>query len=135
MRQTTIVVVESDPSVRHLFDEVLHDEGYRVRLLEPRALCPSRLAAAAPDLVLLEITPATTPEVLALVGLLRRRPDTAQLPVLLSSTDHRLLEQRATELCRLGCDPLHKPFGLDDLLDVVSANLRRAAPAAAACAL
>lgn len=134
MRQSTIVVVEADPAVRHLFDEVLHEEGYAVRLLEPRALCPGRLAAAAPDLVLLELTPANTPVVLSLLGQLRRRPDTAHLPVLVSSTDHVLLARRAAELGRLSCGLLPKPFGLDDLLQVISENLRPARGPRPGCA-
>lgn len=123
MHRANIVVVESDASVRHLFDEVLHDEGYSVELLEPGRLSAGRLAAAAPDLLLLEVTPTNRAQVLALVAQLRRRPDTARLPVLVSTTDKGLLAPRAADLKRLGCDVLLKPFGLDGLLEAVCTSL------------
>lgn len=134
MGLSTIVVVESDPSVRHLFDEVLQDEGYRVQLLEPPALCSGRLAAAAPDLVLVEITPLTSGAVLACVGQLRRRPEMAQTPVVVSTTDYRLIGRRAADLRRLGCGVLLKPFALDTFLEVVSMSLARAGAHRAICA-
>lgn len=114
-RQPTIAVSESDLAVRLLFDELLRDAGYGVELLDPQALSAGHLAAAAPDLALLEITPASTAVVLGCVRQLRHHPDTAGLPVLLSTTDSTFAARRAGELERLGCQVLLKPFDLDQL--------------------
>lgn len=135
MRRSKIVVIESDPSIRSFFDEVLHEEGYKVQLVEPQALSAGQLVAASPDLVMLEINSISSAEVLSLLGQLRDQPDTARLPVLLSTTDHMLLGERATELDQLGCEMLLRPFGLDEFLNAVDKSLARGEASRSGCAV
>lgn len=135
MRRSKIVVIESDPSIRSFFDEVLHEEGYKVQLIEPQALSAGQLVAASPDLVMLEINSISSAEVLSLLGQLRDQPDTARLPVLLSTTDHMLLGERATELDQLGCEMLLRPFGLDEFLNAVDKSLARGEASRSGCAV
>lgn len=123
MHTPTILVYESDPTIRELFNEVLSTEGYRVRLVEHDELCPGRLLASPPDLMLLDLTPVTILNTIALLEQLQRRPATAQLPVLVSTTNPQYLERFDKTLHRPGCAVLVKPFELDHLLLMVHQHL------------
>lgn len=125
MPQRTILVAEADPGVRLLFSEALRDEGYRIRLVEPRDLRVCDLMAVTPDLLLLELTPGTIGPRLKLLTQLRRLVDSTGLPILVSSTDQNMLAERACEIRRLGCAVLAKPFSLDELQRVVGHCLSR----------
>lgn len=126
MRRSTVLVVEADQSIRKLFEDILRMEGYRVRALEQEALGLPRIAAAEPDLLLLEITSATATQTLALIEELRQQPATATLPILLSTTNPLILERYGLGLHQLGCAVLLKPFELDELLRTVSQYLMAA---------
>ncbi len=119
MHMPTVLVVEADPAIRKLFDDVLRLEGYQVELIEPSGLSAARVAAAQPNLLLLELTAHNTSAVLALMGELQRLPATAGLPILVSTTLPLLLERHRAALRRFGSGTLLKPFDLDDLLDTI----------------
>jgi two-component system nitrogen regulation response regulator NtrX len=134
MSTASILVVDSDPAIRDLLGELLCDEGYQVRLLEQRELCPHQISVAPrPDLLLLEITPRAGAQTMALVEQLRRLMQAPLLPVIVCTTDPRQVEQLGAELGRLGCAPLVKPFDLEQLVQLIRDQLGRdGAPARAA---
>jgi DNA-binding response OmpR family regulator len=129
MRVQTVLVVEADPSIRTLFDDVLGAEGYRVQVQEQGALSVEHVAATHPDLLVLELMTGAAPGMLALIEALRQRPATAAVPIIVSTTSPLLLEQHGVALRRLGCRVLLKPFALDCFLEMVSQQLVADAPA------
>jgi len=64
---------------------------------------------------------------LALLGELRRNAPTRALPVIVDSTDNRLLARLAEPLRELGCVGLAKPFELDDFFSSIRSSLDIAA--------
>jgi DNA-binding response OmpR family regulator len=117
-----VLVVEADPGIRKLFDDVLCSEGYCVELMERRAVSPCRIAAARPDLLLLELMPGTADQTLALIAEVRGQASAAT-PILVSTTDPLLVQRHGQELHQLGCATLLKPFDLDELVETVSQHI------------
>lgn len=133
MSTASILVVDSDPAIRDLLGELLCDEGYQVRLVEQRELCPDQISAAPrPDLLLLEIAPRASTQTMALVEQLRRLMHAPWLPVIVCTTDPRQVEQLGAELRRLGCAPLVKPFDIEQLVQLIRDQLGRAGASARA---
>jgi CheY-like chemotaxis protein len=127
MSVPTVLVVEADPSIRTLFDDVLRSEGYQVALLEPGAVSVPQIADSSPDLLLLELAPGNAVQTLALIAEMQREPATTALPVVVSTTNPLLVEQHGAALRQLGCGTLLKPFDLDCLLSTVSQQVVAAA--------
>lgn len=125
MSVPTILVVDGDPSVRELFEELLRAEGYKTLLAEPHAVSVGAIAAARPDLLLLELTSLNASMGLALTEGLRYNMATAALPVLVLSTDQQLIKNLHDPLQRLGCVAILKPFDLERLLETIQHQLER----------
>lgn len=119
----TALVAEADPSIRKLFEDVLRIEGYRVQLMEQGALSTSRVVAARPNLLLLELMPGSALQTLALIEATQRQPETTALPILVTTTNPLLAEEHRAALHRLGCATLLKPFDLDVLLRMVNQHV------------
>jgi len=114
--RTRLLVVEDEPAIRHILVEYLHEEGYVVDAASSIAEARQRMAAARPDLLLLD---------LMLPGqsgweFLRERhndPDLTNVRVVVLSAAPKdlLLEAK-----NLGADAfLSKPFDLDVLGSIV----------------
>lgn len=119
----TVLVVETDPAIRMLLAEVLRGEGYHVTLLTPDMVSRSSVAAADPDLLLLELLPGCADRTLELIEALQDEPANASLAILVLTTDPLLAAQHGGALRRLGCRTLLKPFDLDCFLALVSQQL------------
>lgn len=114
-----VVVVDQDQATAELIAEFLKSEGF-APLGYPE--WPASLASiddAQADLLILELGPGDPNSTLHLLGALRRRPGTQALPVIVNSTDDRLLEDLAGELHDLGCAALAKPFDLNQFLALI----------------
>jgi DNA-binding NtrC family response regulator len=108
-----ILVVDDEPDIRRLVQEILEDEGYRVRTAEDAARARAAVTAERPDLVLLDIWLPDTDG----ITLLKEwsgggRPE---MPVVVMS-GHGTVET-AVEATRLGAyDFVEKPVSLGKLL-------------------
>lgn len=120
MAQAQILVVDDEPDIRELMQEILEDEGYAVEVAENGESARAAFAAHAPDLVLLDIW---MPDVDG-ITLLKEWSDTGRLdcPVVMIS-GHGTLET-AVEATRLGAhDFVQKPLSLAKLLATVKQAL------------
>ncbi|HLH21807.1 MAG TPA: response regulator transcription factor [Chloroflexota bacterium] len=115
-----ILVVEDEPELRRLVVRELEAAGYQVRYVADGPAAVQQLAAAPPDLVVLDwMLPG-----LDGLEVLRRLRQTSAVPVL-------MLTARAEEVDRVvglevGADDyLTKPFGMRELVARVRALLRR----------
>jgi two-component system nitrogen regulation response regulator NtrX len=108
-----ILVVDDEPDIRRLVQEILEDEGYHVRVAEDAARARKAVDAERPDLVLLDIWLPDTDG----ITLLKEwsgggRPE---MPVVMMS-GHGTVET-AVEATRLGAyDFVEKPVSLGKLL-------------------
>lgn len=118
-----ILVVEDDPTLRLVLRDNLQSEGYEVDVAADGTRAISRARAAAPDLVVLDLT---LPDLdgLELLPTLR---SLGQIPIIVLTAR----AERAEKLkgLNLGADDyMTKPFDPDELLARIRAVLRRARP-------
>ncbi len=116
-----ILVVDDEIGIRELLSEILHDEGYQVRLAENAGQARTLRSQGRPDLVLLDIWMPDTDGITLLkewasAGLLT-------MPVVMMS-GHGTIDT-AVEATRIGAyDFLEKPIALQKLLATVGRALR-----------
>lgn len=127
---TQILIVEDEPAVADAIAYTLRQEGYEVSTAEDGAAALARLAAAAPDLVILDILlPGCSG-----FDVCREIRRTSKVPVI-------MLTARGEEIDRivgfeLGADDyVTKPFSMRELVARVRACLRRAGSEEAATPL
>ena len=129
MSQTQILVVDDEPDIRQLVQEILEDEGYSVRAAQDGESARLLYAQQKPDLVLLDIW---MPDVDG-ISLLKEWSAAGKLEsqvVIMSG--HGTLET-AVEATRLGAfDFIQKPLSLAKLLATVSKALEARPQAEAA---
>ena len=121
MALSQILVVDDEIGIRELLSEILHDEGYSVRLAENAAAARACRKEGRPDLVLLDIWMPDTDG----ITLLREWASSGQLtmPVVMMS-GHATIDT-AVEATRIGAfDFLEKPISLPKLLATVGRALQ-----------
>ena len=124
-----ILIVDDDPELRELLRGYLGGNGYEVDAAEDGAAMRRKMAAAAPDLVILDLM-LPGEDGLALCREVRAAPATAALPIL-------MLTARGEDTDRIvglemGADDyLPKPFNPRELLARIRSILRRAGENAA----
>jgi two-component system nitrogen regulation response regulator NtrX len=116
-----ILVVDDEPDIRRLVQEILEDEGYRVDIAENAVEARKRVAANPPDLVLLDIwMPDTDGITLLKEWAATGRPE---MPVVMMSGHGNI--ETAVESTRLGAyDFIEKPVSMAKLLVTLSRALQ-----------
>ena len=113
MSQESILVVDDEPDIRNLVQEILMDEGYKVSVAENTAVARQHANRSQPDLVLLDIWMPGEDG----ISLLKDWQDTGRIacPVVMMS-GHGTVET-AIEATRLGAyDFIEKPLTMAKLL-------------------
>jgi two-component system response regulator MprA len=118
---TRVLVVDDEPAVREALRRALALEGYDVELAENGAEALSKVGAADPDLVVLDVL---MPEVDGLAACRRLRAEGNDVPVLML-TARAGIGDRVDGLDAGADDYLVKPFALEELLARIRALLRR----------
>jgi DNA-binding response OmpR family regulator len=125
-----ISVVNDNPEFLELMTDILDgDGGYEVMTFEDPTTSVDDLAASNPDVVIVDLLlgGASGWEIVALS---RADDRLATVPIILCSADVAGLRDRADDFERIGdIHVLPKPFGIDELMQLVERVLQR--PAAA----
>jgi two-component system response regulator MprA len=121
---TRVLVVDDEPAVRAVLERALRLDAYEVELAEDGRGALDRLAAAPPDLVVLDVL---MPHVDGLEVCRRLRAAGDRTPVLML-TARDAVDDRVAGLDAGADDYLVKPFALKELKARVRALLRRAGP-------
>src|SRR5262245_53436502 len=119
-----ILVVDDDPSIRHLLRLALHGEDYEVAEAHDGAEALERVVEDVPALILLDLNMPRM-DGPTLLGELRRRRLCLGTPVIVLTAASTESVDMASLLDSLGvqaCFP--KPFDLDELLVRVARQLR-----------
>ncbi|MCC5858757.1 MAG: sigma-54-dependent Fis family transcriptional regulator [Ectothiorhodospiraceae bacterium] len=116
-----ILVVDDEPDIRSLVQEILEDEGYRVQAAEHAEATRQALRQGRPDLILLDIWMPDTDG----ISLLKEWSEGEGLPCpVVMMSGHGTVET-AVEATRLGAyDFIEKPLSLAKLLLVVERALQ-----------
>lgn len=116
-----ILVVDDDVAIRRLLQRVLSREGYTVETAGDGAKALSRIQEAPPDLLLLDLM---MPVMDGWEVYRRLRQDRAvRFPILIITAGG--IQGRAVDALA-GVEIIAKPFDLDQLLQAIKRNLRKA---------
>ena len=115
---TTVVVVNDDTTILELIRQVLEDERYRVAVSGDADGGYRLIRAAPPHLAILDVHMAGAPD-WHTVDRVKADPVTASVPVLVCSASAREMREAESRMRALGCDLLHMPFDIDELLERV----------------
>jgi DNA-binding response OmpR family regulator len=118
-----VLIIDHYDATLDLLVEVLKSEGYTPLRYSGGSLNAGCIREARADLLIVDVGVGDSSDVLPLLRALRQQPSTWALPVIVNSTDERLLASLAEDLHELRCTALSKPFDLDMLVAVVSASL------------
>jgi DNA-binding response OmpR family regulator len=123
MSSKRVIIVDHYDATAELLVEIFKTEGYTPICCSHECLDVADIAGAQADLLMLELGPGNPSNMLELLRELRQHPSTAALPVIVNSTDDRLLARFTAELRELGCVAVAKPFDVDELLTLVGMRL------------
>jgi len=123
MASAYILVVDDEPDIRELVQEILQDEGYEVDIAENGQTARERCQMRRPELVLLDIWMPDIDGISLLKEWKESNDDNGKFPVIMMS-GHGSVET-AVEATRLGAyDFLEKPLSLAKLLLTVEHALQ-----------
>ena len=118
VRVSRVLIVEDEPELLDLIGDLLTLEGYDVHQLSRIPCGLDQVRALAPNAIVLDLR---LPGLggMELVRLLAADRQLRRTPVVICSGADDLTRIYGTELTRLGCEILHKPFELEDLIGSV----------------
>lgn len=114
-----VVVLDADPAVLNLVRVLLEEERYAVSGGNYEGSTHAAIAASQPGLVIMDLVWGEQAG-WDLLGALALDAATADIPVLITSTDRRLLAEATANPDRFGAHRgLIKPFDVDELVQTV----------------
>jgi len=114
-----VIAIDGDSAVLDLMEEVLDTEGFTMRRGCPHHLNVEDIQRNRPRFMIVEIEPFAANDTIDFLVQLRACLATKPIPVIVESTDRRLLETLAEPMLHLGCIALEKPFELDQLFAAI----------------
>jgi CheY-like chemotaxis protein len=123
-----ILALNDSPEVLELFAELLAEEGYRVTTQPYASRDFPAIVDMAPDLIILDYIWATDDAGWSLLQMLKMKPSTQAIPVVLCTGAVAQVESLKSHLHEMGVQVVLKPFNIDDLLQAVTTALGDAGP-------
>lgn len=123
MRVPVIAIVEYDPAMRLLIDEMVSELGYETRLWLGDQQPWEFIQAVQPDLMLLDLWLHRRGDGWKLLNQLWSAPVSTHIPVIVCTGDVQMLQERESLLRLNQCATLTKPFTVEDLLDTITYHL------------
>lgn len=128
-----VTIINDRPDYLGAMTDVLEALHHEATALEGTTVTIDQIAETTPELLIIDLRMHS--EVLndgwgVIVGS-RSDPRLAEVPIIISTADHEYLRNRADEISALSdVHPLEKPFGMDDVEELISRLLERRDPAA-----
>ena len=119
MAAALVAVVDDDAAILDLMQDILHEQGYRVLRYQSAADGVAMLAHERPDLLVLDLRMEDSYSGLVVLKAMRENLATAAVPCILCSADITFLRERAEDLRVLDCEPLEKPFAVEDFITMI----------------
>lgn len=115
-----IFAVNHDPEFLDVVCVLLQGETYNVTTTNYVPRTWNQIAALRPSLLLIDLSPAQTQDGLDLLEQLHREGVTYLIPIIVTSTDQRILDRVKQEKDRYGGDEfVVKPLDISDLLQTI----------------
>lgn len=119
MSAYTIAIVNSDPALLALLDELLTETNYTVRTFLTEPSTYPALQQLQPDLIILDVGMQASAAGWPLLKLLQFDPETMHIPVLVSTVDHQFVRDKQAFLAPKGYQVLELPASFATLASVV----------------
>jgi len=119
MPYPTIAIVNSDPALLALLDDLLTETDYTVRTYLTEPTTYPALQELQPDLIILDVGMQASAAGWPLLKLLQFDPTTMHIPVLVSTVDHQFIRDKADFLATKGYRVLELPASFATLASVV----------------
>ena len=118
VRVSRVLIVEDEPEILDLISDLLTLEGYDVHQFRRLPFGLDQVRALAPNAIVLDLR---LPGLggMELVRLLAADRQLRRTPIVICSGADDLTRVYGPELTRLGCEIVHKPFELEDLIGSV----------------
>ena len=116
MTQPLIMVIEADPAIGLLLEELLTDVGYSVHVWPTAEGAVECTQQAQPDGIILDLWLRQRGDGWTILDRLRNDPATSHIPIIVCSGDTHTLQANEALLRTMHCEVLAKPFSLQDLL-------------------
>ena len=126
-----VLLVESEPALRELEDQVLSDAGYQVQVLPEHGDPVAFADQTSPQVIVISIGP-TVPDDWQIIDRLQSNPKTRAIPIVVISTSRRRAANAAASTNV--SETVVAPFDIDSLETAVAAALGKP-PAAASLPL
>lgn len=122
-----ILVINDTQEILQLFAEILTGEGYEVELHSYSTRDMDTVRQAAPDLIISDHPPTDEKQAWQFLQKLKMTPETAKIPVVLCTTNSKIVIEGEGHLAAKGVVIVLKPFDIEDLLDAVETQIGKAA--------
>jgi DNA-binding response OmpR family regulator len=119
---TRILIVEDDPAIQGLLDDILRDEGFETVVAADGQSGIERARSERPHLILMDIM-LPVKDGVAAIRELKSDPATSPIPIIAMSASATFDQQAGTLPAD---DVLRKPFNLEVLLARVTSHLQTA---------
>ncbi len=126
---THILALNDSPAMGDLLAELLKDEGYQATAMSYRTNDLPAIAAASPDLIVLDVLTGSEQAGWRLVERLKAEPGTRAIPIVLCTNALEQVEAMWWLVDPIGIWVVPKPFTFDDVLQAIEAALGDANPA------
>ena len=120
-----ILLVEADPELRSVLQDILADEGYEVVTAAMPVVEPAAVAALGLDAIVLEYSVKQQPRARLMLDQVQSCSATTTIPIIISTTMTQAAEELAGLLRPHSDALLAKPFPIDDLLTTVERSVAR----------
>lgn len=121
--QQHVFVLNDEPAILALFQEILEEEGFRVTLdtfgrVGVREQY-ERIALAQPDVIVLDFLIGGEPMGWQLIQVLKMRRNTEKIPLVACTAAVTIVKEIHTHLSEMNVGIVIKPFDIDHLLDAI----------------
>ena len=118
-----IAVIEDQPSITDYVRLILEEEGYTVAAWATEAGAATFVRGRNPAMVLLDLHLDMRDAGIRIVAALRAEPETAGVPVIITTAQERLTREQYARLRGQRCGWLAKPYTFGALLSAVAGAL------------
>ena len=125
MTRPHVLLVEDDPALVLLIDDLLTDAGYHTSVWPHFAGAATHIQQAHPDLVVLDLWLEEPGDGWRVLAAVRQDAATATLPIIVCTADYHAVEAATALQHDPHCTLLPKPFEIDALLTLVQTTLRQ----------
>ncbi len=121
-----IALVEDDPHILNLLNDLFSEEGYRTLAISKGAAAYATIAREQPDVIILDLWLEQQGAGWAIYDQLRANDATTDIPIIICSADVGTVRARALDIAAYGDTAIEKPFDIATLLATIANLLHRA---------